>query len=405
MRPTAKAWSFPLMSMVRGTRDLLPPLLASLVLVFIAAACAEPADTPFDVIHLEETTQPEPDFDEEAEGEEEGPGEVDEDFIPDVPVDPSEGDEDAGEAEEDPLEDPPLDPPPEDEISDPDVEPDPDIPEEIAGVGIPYCGTAGVVPDCRLLSCGAAHWSAAVNVPAVYNGRVMKLEIQVSPRWVFIEKLPFNDLQASLTSPSGAKKTFWNRFYGNDSWESDFIFVQAWLMPSWWDTPFGGSWTLEFKDYEISGLPPIDTQVTSWCLTPMDNAAYASVDPGASLSRCYTSAHGITDYCDGDDPPDDPCDTHPIQMELQITELVKAAAAPRLTLELTHPDLSELRIVLKGPEGVDVTVWNRASGSLPAFFPLDSLLGTWMAGRWALEITDYTEGNVGTVNRWCVEAN
>ncbi len=204
----------------------------------------------------------------------------------------------------------------------------------------------------------------------------------------------------SLISPGGQRINFWNGFYGGNSWASSFSFTSSWQMPYWWDEPFGGTWTLEIRDSEFTGGP---TNMLSWCLTPHDPADYAALDTGAHVSGCSTASHAITDYCYNDAP--DPCRTHPVQLELQVTDLVIAGGAPTLTTTITHPATSELEIVVRPPYGSDITVWDESSGPLPSSFSLPTHAGKWMTGRWALIITDHRQGNTGNVSGFCVEAN
>jgi subtilisin-like proprotein convertase family protein len=346
-----------------------------------------------------------------------------EDFIPsdgedDAPVADGEGDggqetaddldaaaEDGVEAVEDtPVDDLLMDPDvpfdePPDIPTDPDVDPEPELPW-----GVTVCGVPASVPDCTLLCLTPATWSDSVILPALGPGKVIELAIDIQGRYILGMMQPFYDLEVSLTSPSGTKRTFWDRFYGGNSWDSTYAFTGSWQIPAWWDQDFSGTWTLEIKDYMLTGLlTGLATNVRSWCVTPPDPALFSTADTGAHLRSCFTASHAITDYCQGDSP--DSCSTHPVTAEHQVTELIKSSGTPTLTVDITHPDVSELRIDLKAASGREMTVWNRSAGPLPASFTLTLLGGEWMTGRWALTVTDSSQGNTGVLGGWCLEAN
>jgi len=166
----------------------------------------------------------------------------------------------------------------------------------------------------------------------------------------------------------------------------------------------GGRWTFDAKDHLRTGaFSPYPTTLTSICLTPVDPAEHALVDPTAHIELNAPASRSITDYCYNDSP--DPCNDHPIQFEYQVDSLVQAFAAPRLSVNIAHPAPSELKIEVFGPEGSSTTVWDRSGGDLPASFSLSSFTGKWMTGRWALRISDHVEGNVGTFSGCTLEVN
>jgi subtilisin-like proprotein convertase family protein len=260
--------------------------------------------------------------------------------------------------------------------------------------------TGGTLADRPMLIGGPTRLSQTVTLPAVGVGRAVRLEITITGRRVFVAALPFDDIQATLTSPGGVARNFWHHFEGDPP---DLLglyrFYTPWILPVWWDTSLGGSWTLTLQDDEYTGQ---GTQLVSWCVTPLDPATHAATDTGAALRACDTSSHSISDYlCDSSGAN---CE-HPVTLQLQVLDLVRAAGAPNLSLTTSHPDASQLRIELIGADGSESTVWNRGSGALPASFPLSGMTGDWMTGRYQLTITDLTAGTTGSLSRWCIEAN
>ena len=170
--------------------------------------------------------------------------EPDPDLIPDPEPDP--------ELIPDPEPDPDLVPDPEPEpdlITDPDLEPE--LPMDW---DLPVCGTGTTIPDCRALppDCSSAFYTDYATLAPLGNGRVMLLEIDIPDRWFLFVRMPFNDLEVSLQSPSGTSRMFWGRFYGGHSWESNWDFNASWQIPVFWDEPVGGTWTLTIQDTEFT---------------------------------------------------------------------------------------------------------------------------------------------------------
>ena len=276
-----------------------------------------------------------------------------------------------------------------------DMEPEPDLPW-----GETFCGRSASAPDCGVFCISPATYTDSVTLPSLGPGKVVELTINIRPRYILGMIQPFDDLEVSLSSPSGSRRIFWKRFYGGNSWDSSYSFTSSWRIPAFWDQNFSGTWSLRVEDYMWTGAA---TTIDSWCLRPLDPSMFSTTDTGAHISACWSGSHAITDYCDGDPP--DPCTTHPISAEMNVADIVVAGVAPILTANITHPDPSELEIVLTSSGGRSVTVWNRASGPLPSFFTVSSLVGEWMTGRWSLTIEDNREGNVGRLDGWCIEVN
>jgi len=85
----------------------------------------------------------------------------------------------------------------------------------------------------------------------------------------------------------------------------------------------------------------------------------------------------------------------------------------RVSVDVTHGDLSELTVTLRSPAGTEVTLHAEApGGDLQLTFPddrepvvgsMDDFLGEEGAGDWQLILSDATIGTVATVNVWSVE--
>ncbi len=334
-----------------------------------------------------------------------GGGDADADAVPDVPP------TDDGTTEDAPVDDAPVDDfavddAPVDDGATDDAPVDDGATEDAGGAwGVPVCNSAGdTLPDPAPLLGRPTTRSQTISLPALGDGRVVRLEISIASRRLSsLIPIPFDDLRASLRSPDGTTRMFWFHFQGDVSGTlGDYRFFTPWNLPIWWDRPVGGTWTLTLQDDANSGgLTTIDTHLASWCLTPLDPAGHATTDTAAPLRACDTGSHSISDY---DCESGSSCE-HPVTFQLQVTDLVRASATPSLVLETTHPDVSQLRIVLIGADGSEATVWNRGAGPLPSELPLSLMGGAWMTGRYQLKVTDMVAGGTGSLTRWCIHAN
>jgi subtilisin-like proprotein convertase family protein len=265
--------------------------------------------------------------------------------------------------------------------------------------GVPTCNTTGGTLRDRGIF-GATTLTQSVVVPAMPAGRAVRLEITLNPRRILIAPIPWTDVQAQLQAPSGTRRTFWKHFEGDPSGMlGDYAFFTPWVLPVWWGESAGGTWTLTLTDDEMSGT---SSTLVSWCVTPLDPATHASTDTGAHMAACDMSSHSIGDYaCDADGGS---CE-HPLTIQLQASDMVRAAGTPNIRLETGHGDVSQLRIDLIGADGSETVVWNRGAGPLPATIPISAMTGAWMTGRYQLTITDMVAGTSGSLTRFCVEAN
>ncbi|MCR9422371.1 proprotein convertase P-domain-containing protein [Vibrio sp. RM-69-4] len=80
-------------------------------------------------------------------------------------------------------------------------------------------------------------------------------------------------------------------------------------------------------------------------------------------------------------------------------------------LQLSHPELQELRVTLISPAGTRVELLNQAPSAINGFDDywvlahdaiLGSLQGEALSGYWRLEVIDYNPGNSGTLIEWGV---
>lgn len=323
-------------------------------------------------------------------------GDTPEDSVEDVPVDtpldtPDDTLLDTWDAPLDPDADPadaPLDPDT-DPVLDPDADPG-------TGWGVAVCGTGTVIPDMR-------SYTDSVTIPALGRVLVMQLDIVIADRVILGIELPFDDLEVSLTSPySGVSRTFWKNFYSDDTGGlfPDYGFPVTWEIPVWWDTPVGGTWTLDIDDTELTLRT---TTLTSWCLTPLDPALHSSAPIHSTLRACAADTGSIPDCDTSVSPPD--CPGVGI-FEMQIADIVhQNTGSPTLDLTISHSRTRELTVILVSANGYEHTLWDRSTGPMPSTFTLTGMATEWVTGRYQLRVEDHVDGTSGSVTSWCVNAN
>jgi subtilisin-like proprotein convertase family protein len=287
-----------------------------------------------------------------------------------------------------------------DTSTDPGIDPIPDLPADLCfdpaydpGIwGTPVCRTGTTISDT-----GSYVDTAVVPSPGTFL--VMQLDIAIPDRSLMGIELSFSDLVISLTSPGGVEHVFWSNFLSDDTGSlfPDYAFPSTWLIPVWWCSSCGGTWTLSIDD---TSMTMVTTTLTSWCLTPLDPTLHASAPIASRLNHVATDTGSITD-CDLTEPM---CPGRS-RFETQVTDIIISTGTPVLEVTLSHPDWSQLRIVLTGADGTQETVWDRGTGSPPSTFPVYGMAGAWMTGRYQLLVEDHVSGSTGSLTRWAITAN
>jgi M6 family metalloprotease-like protein len=90
-----------------------------------------------------------------------------------------------------------------------------------------------------------------------------------------------------------------------------------------------------------------------------------------------------------------------------------AATSLRVTVEITHPWIGDLRVELAAPSGARAVLHEHAGGgaddlrttwdAADAGSPLAALLGEPVPGAWTLRVTDAERRDTGRLNRWSIE--
>ena len=111
--------------------------------------------------------------------------------------------------------------------------------------------------------------------------------------------------------------------------------------------------------------------------------------------------------------PDD--DANGLTSQVTVTAPGKIIADLRLEVDITHSYSGDLRILLRGPDGTEVLLYDRSGGSVDdvaatfggATFTPESLLafnGKSLDGVWTLVVSDHAALDTGTLDGWRLEA-
>ena len=299
----------------------------------------------------------------DADADVDGP--VDDADVDDGSVD--DGTVDDGAVDDAPVDDGAVDDAPVDDGAVDDAPVDDGSTDDSGGLGRPRRDTTGGVLSDRGIIGGATRLTRTVTVPALGNGRAVRLEITINSRRLGgLIPIPFDDIQATLQSPSGTNRKFWYHFDGDTSGMlGDYNFFTPWVLPIWWDSPVGGTWTLTLQDDVFTSFGGANSTLVSWCVVPLDPASYASTDTGARLASCDTASRTIEDYECASDGTN--CE-HPLMVQMQVTNLVRATGAPVARIEpLTAT--SATSAFADAADGTETTLWNRGPGPLLPLSP------------------------------------
>jgi subtilisin-like proprotein convertase family protein len=119
-------------------------------------------------------------------------------------------------------------------------------------------------------------------------------------------------------------------------------------------------------------------------------------------------------YSSNDTPIVDPQDGNPVSSAI-VVPVNGAAQAVKVSLNIDHEDITELKVILTGPTGTSVVLHNgepgEAGNDLSVTFPDDRLPsegsmsdfdGLEINGTWNLKVTDEKAGKTTTLNGWGV---
>jgi subtilisin-like proprotein convertase family protein len=114
-------------------------------------------------------------------------------------------------------------------------------------------------------------------------------------------------------------------------------------------------------------------------------------------------------------------DTEAVQIpDLEPNGIVRTLTLPgglmiqdmTVAVDITHPQIGDLRISLLSPEGIPITLHDQVGGGtdnlahtwrIQDHVGLRSLRGKQAGGTWQLRVVDLSGQNVGKLNRWKIE--
>lgn len=139
---------------------------------------------------------------------------------------------------------------------------------------------------------------------------------------------------------------------------------------------------------------------------PAGDSALAHINPNVLTSRLTRTFAAV------DVPIVDPQDGNPVESLIDVPGTGPLNAV-KVTVDITHGDLTQLNLKLRAPDGTIVTLHANAAGqdlalayptdAQPADGSMDDFLAGGARGNWALIMTDNIIGNVGRINGWSLE--
>ena len=110
-------------------------------------------------------------------------------------------------------------------------------------------------------------------------------------------------------------------------------------------------------------------------------------------------------------PITDPQDGNPVTSTIEFPDSGPIRSV-KVTLNISHEDVSELTVTLTSPAGTTITLHQEEEEGLTITFPdnrqpsegsLDDFIEEEASGTWTLTLSDQTIGNVATVSSWSLE--
>ncbi|MCK9464070.1 MAG: hypothetical protein M0R80_31005 [Proteobacteria bacterium] len=189
----------------------------------------------------------------------------------------------------------------------------------------------------------------------------------------------------------GTVASVYNGYRGDAIDTEDYHFPGVWYLPQF-AGEMGGEWTIHFEDSAFSGpmMAAVPFPITEWCITFLDPATTTPLTEGEWAATDTGLVSGAT------------ADTETYgAFEMQIDDIVDASGqTPWLELDVTPAD-ANVQIDLVGPDGSVIEVKSMYETDVPSAVLLEDLVTTWLTGRWALRVTEYTIG-AATVNAWSI---
>ncbi len=269
--------------------------------------------------------------------------------------------------------------------------------------GNQICFVGDKMPDCESTDCSADPITmdlteTLLSVGEGKPGEAVILTITTVKRGtLLVISKPMNDIVATL-SHNGKTADFYNKYNGI---EKALAIPPGYILPTEWNLPhfFGedmyGEWKLHFEDHGMSGDPSgmLPLNVTEWCLTFVDpETTDDSTTTGEWLSPAKGQIFGAFTT--------DPSET---AFQFMIRDYVRIGnTAPVLYLDTAHNSTSEdMSIALITANGTTYPIKEMDVGTIPYETELTGLMGTWLTGRYQLNVANRSSLD-GRIENWSI---
>jgi len=251
--------------------------------------------------------------------------------------------------------------------------------------------------DAVLIPSAPAQVKFLDDAKGIITGEVFSTEVEVSsdtvPLRVVIAYSDYpgsslvNNLNLILTAPDG------RRYVGNQpSGALLSLDTKNNVEVSHITNPLAGTWRVEII---ASNIPH----------GPQDFALVYMADLGDASSEAVIHADDTPNLTIPDNKPQGVSSVIPITQTRVISSV-------KVGVEITHPYIGDLRVILTSPDNTEVILHNRHGASANDIIKtydvhnspgLAALSGTLVAGDWRLTVSDHARRDVGELRRWNLE--
>lgn len=203
-----------------------------------------------------------------------------------------------------------------------------------------------------------------------FSGELKNIHVIVDISHSFI-----GDLTVKLRSPSGQEFSLHNREGGG----TDNLYLSLDLADELLNENINGLWLLTVID---SGKGDTGSLI---------NWQIHAVGETSKIEYSQSIVEAIPDKSE-----------EGIRQEMVITEDGQLASG-NLTVDITHPFIRDLTVMLISPDGIEYIVHQREGGSsddINATFTLEHFIGEQIKGTWTLFVNDQGWDDMGTLNSW-----
>ncbi|HMG57927.1 MAG TPA: proprotein convertase P-domain-containing protein, partial [Kofleriaceae bacterium] len=219
-------------------------------------------------------------------------------------------------------------------------------------------------------------------------GRARRIKIGVDITHTYI-----GDLIIELTNPAGMTITLHDRAGGathnlTTTYDSSTTAALAAMI----NQPIAGDWTLRVRDVAVQDVGTLNRWTLQIDVDANPKQVHAETAPKMKIPD--NDPTGISSFISMTDPG--------------------AVQQLKVGIDITHTYIGDLRVELVAPSGRRAILHSRLGGSKDDLVmtydsssplsELTKLVGQPVAGPWVLRVTDLAGQDVGTLNRWSIDA-